>query len=73
MKVEALISKVEVRRAKFYAMIDRLTQNCKDASHSDDILELLEEVLAFRDQTLEVELQLEEGLKVEERDQEATQ
>ncbi|KRX99469.1 hypothetical protein T4E_2821 [Trichinella pseudospiralis] len=63
MKVEALISKVEVRRAKFYGMIDRLTQNCKDASHPDDILELLEEVLAFREQTLEVELQLKEDLK----------
>ncbi|KRX86057.1 hypothetical protein T4E_10225, partial [Trichinella pseudospiralis] len=73
MKVEALISKVEVRRAKFYGMIDRLTQNCKDASHPDDILELLEEVLAFREQTLEVELQLKEDLKGEERDQEATQ
>ncbi|KRY66175.1 hypothetical protein T4A_2491, partial [Trichinella pseudospiralis] len=46
-KVEALVSKAEVRRAKFYGMIDRLTQNCKDASHPDDILELLEEVLAF--------------------------
>ncbi|KRY95897.1 hypothetical protein T4B_10745 [Trichinella pseudospiralis] len=32
MKVEALISKVEVRRAKFYGMIDRLNcKDCKDA------------------------------------------
>ncbi|KRX86544.1 hypothetical protein T4E_10249 [Trichinella pseudospiralis] len=31
------------------------------------------EVMAFRDQTLEVELQLKEDLKGEERDQEAIQ
>ncbi|KRZ74965.1 hypothetical protein T10_5193 [Trichinella papuae] len=44
-----------------------------DASHPDDIRELLEEVMAFRDKALEVQLQLEEALKGEERDQEATQ
>ncbi|KRZ54802.1 hypothetical protein T02_2933 [Trichinella nativa] len=73
MKAENLVSKAEVRRAKLYRMIDRLTQLCEDASHPDDIRELLDDVMAFHDKTLEVQLQLEEALTGEERDQEATQ
>ncbi|KRX18468.1 hypothetical protein T07_15037 [Trichinella nelsoni] len=73
MKAENLVSKAEVRRAKLYGMIDRLTQLCEDASHPDDIRELLDDVMAFHDKALEVQLQLEEALTGEERDQEATQ
>ncbi|KRY38791.1 hypothetical protein T01_2128 [Trichinella spiralis] len=54
-------------------MIDRLTQLCEDASHPDDIRELLDDVMAFHDKALEVKLQLEEALTGEKRDQEATQ
>ncbi|KRX58103.1 hypothetical protein T09_4561 [Trichinella sp. T9] len=63
----------EVRRAKLYRMIDRLTQLCEYASHPDDIRELLDDVMAFHDKALDVQLQLEEALTGEERDQEATQ
>ncbi|KRX31870.1 hypothetical protein T05_10839, partial [Trichinella murrelli] len=52
-------------------MIDQLTQLCKDAPHPDDLRELLDDVMAFHDKTLEMQLQLEAALTGEERDQEA--
>ncbi|KRY21776.1 Gamma-tubulin complex component 4 [Trichinella patagoniensis] len=71
MKAESIVSKTEVRRAKLHVMIDQLTQLCKDAPHPDDLRELLDDVMAFHDKTLEMQLQLEAALTGEERDQEA--
>ncbi|KRZ85759.1 hypothetical protein T08_573, partial [Trichinella sp. T8] len=71
MKSESIVSKTEVRRAKLHGMIDQLTQLCKDASHPDDLREPLDDVMAFHDKTLVLQLQLEAALTGEERDQEA--
>ncbi|XP_003382158.1 putative integrase core domain protein [Trichinella spiralis] len=71
MRAESIVSKTEVRWAKLHVMIDQLTQLCKDASHPDDLRELLDDVMAFHDKTLEMQLQLEAALTGEERDQEA--
>ncbi|KRY07603.1 hypothetical protein T12_11598 [Trichinella patagoniensis] len=59
MKAESIVSKTEVRRAKLHGMIDQLTQLCKDAAHPDDLGELFNDVMAFHDKTLEMQLQLE--------------
>ncbi|KRZ85370.1 hypothetical protein T08_838 [Trichinella sp. T8] len=53
-------------------LYDKLTRLCKDASHPDDIQELLEEVMAFRDNALEVQMKVEEPLTAEQRDKEST-
>ncbi|KRZ02015.1 hypothetical protein T11_17749 [Trichinella zimbabwensis] len=54
-------------------MVDYLTQLCEVWSHPDEIRELLDEVMAFCEQALELLLQSEEALTGEERDQEDTQ
>ncbi|KRZ71082.1 hypothetical protein T10_8088 [Trichinella papuae] len=54
MKTEALANKVEVRRTKIPVMVDYLTQLCEVGSHPDEIRELLDEMMAFCEQTLEL-------------------
>ncbi|KRZ51803.1 hypothetical protein T02_1332 [Trichinella nativa] len=71
MKAESIVSKTEIRWAKLHVMIDQMTQLCKDASHPADLRELLDDVIAFHDKTLEMQLQLEAELTGEEQDQEA--
>ncbi|KRZ02036.1 hypothetical protein T11_16224 [Trichinella zimbabwensis] len=58
MKTEALANKVAVRRVKRRVMVDYLTQLCEVGSHPDEIRELLDEVMAFCEQALELLFQL---------------